>query len=339
MPGMATATPDPLPTRRRRIWRWALCAVLAVPLIFVVNEAIRVTVGFNFHTVIPRELYRCAQPSEGDLERLVRDYGVRTVVNLRGRLDGADWYEEESRACQRLGVSNEVLTMSATRLPARHEVRRLIEILDRAERPIVLHCRQGADRTGLATAIAMLLRDNVAYADAKASLGLRCGHWPIGPTANLSGFFDEYEGWLASRKHTPELFREWVNNHYTAGPSSYEILSCVRQQAEPKAKKHVSYLARFKNTSNEPWQFRSIRSAGVHVCYHLYAENGMLIYQMSVSLMDKVVAPGEEVEVVVPLGMFEPGRYLVRIDLREEHHGSFSQCGQEPFEEELIVRE
>src|SRR5205085_661488 len=156
----------------------------------VVGEALRVTVGLNFHTVIPGELYRCGQPSERDIESFVRDYGVRTVINLRGRLDGADWYEAEARTCQRLGVSNQVFTMSAMRVPGRHEVRRLIEVLDHAERPIVMHCRQGADRTGLATAIALLLRPEFTYEDAKSRLGIRWGHWSIGPADNLSRFFD-----------------------------------------------------------------------------------------------------------------------------------------------------
>ena len=47
---------------------------------------------------------------------------VRTIVNLRGRGDGLDWYEAEARACQALGLAHENLTFSASRLPARRGV-------------------------------------------------------------------------------------------------------------------------------------------------------------------------------------------------------------------------
>src|ERR671922_1591104 len=46
-----------------------------------------VVFGPNFHAVVPGAVYRCAQPSGPRLERWVRRYGIRTVVNLRGCCD------------------------------------------------------------------------------------------------------------------------------------------------------------------------------------------------------------------------------------------------------------
>src|SRR5262245_46726283 len=75
--------PDAAPARRRP-WRkrlaWGCAAGL---LVAVLAEVGRVFVGPNFHTVLPGRVYRTAQPSPDRLERLVRGYGIRTVINLR----------------------------------------------------------------------------------------------------------------------------------------------------------------------------------------------------------------------------------------------------------------
>jgi hypothetical protein len=38
----------------------------------------------NFHTVIPNEVYRSAQPSPAALDHWITEFGLRSVINLRG---------------------------------------------------------------------------------------------------------------------------------------------------------------------------------------------------------------------------------------------------------------
>src|SRR5687768_9065981 len=110
----------------------------------------------NVHEVIPGKLYRGAQPSARSLEALIKRYKIRTVLNVRGCCWPDSWYVDEASTCQRLAINLEDVSFSAIHLPSRDELRILLDVLERAEQPIFIHCRQGADRTGIAAMAAQL---------------------------------------------------------------------------------------------------------------------------------------------------------------------------------------
>ena len=68
-------------------------------VVLVGAEAGRVLLGSNFHTVLPGRVYRGAQPSAADVDRLAKDYGVKTIVNLRGSGIPNGWYMDECPVC------------------------------------------------------------------------------------------------------------------------------------------------------------------------------------------------------------------------------------------------
>ena len=107
----------------------------------------------NFHVVVPGQVYRTNQPTAEQLRHLIARYHIRTVINLRGFGFGADWYRNEARVTSEMGISQEDLGFSAVRLPSPQALCQLIEVIDRSSHPILFHCFQGADRTGLAVHI------------------------------------------------------------------------------------------------------------------------------------------------------------------------------------------
>lgn len=107
----------------------------------------------NFHTVIPGEFYRSAQPSSGQLADYVRRYGIRTVINLRGASDDAGWYRAEIAEAGRLGVQHIDFAMSSSSLVNNDTVDRLVAIMKTAPKPILIHCKAGADRSGFVAAV------------------------------------------------------------------------------------------------------------------------------------------------------------------------------------------
>src|SRR3954469_408702 len=117
------------PTARPRapLARAVAVGLVLGALLACAAEIGRMIVGRNKHVVVPGRVYRTAQLSPAQLEAFVRRYGIRTVVNLRGR-PFDDWYPAEMKATQALGISQEDVTTSANRLPSPGEIRRLVEV-------------------------------------------------------------------------------------------------------------------------------------------------------------------------------------------------------------------
>src|SRR5690606_24657622 len=106
-----------------------------------------------FHTVVSGQFYRSSQLSPAALEGYVRRYGIRTVVNLRGAAPKARWYRDEKAATASLGVGMVDFPMSATRPLAAGRAAELVAVLKDVPKPILVHCLDGADRTGLVSVI------------------------------------------------------------------------------------------------------------------------------------------------------------------------------------------
>ena len=71
-------------------------------------------------------------------------HGIRSLVNLRGDTPGF-----ESAFAARHGLRLFVLDLSARRPPRPGQVERFLRIVsDPANQPILLHCRNGVDRSG-----------------------------------------------------------------------------------------------------------------------------------------------------------------------------------------------
>ncbi len=133
----------------------------------------------NFHTVIPGELYRSAQPSASQLEFYARNYGVKTVVNLRGASENKGWYNREIATAKRLGLTHIDFPMSASKQLTPDEADRLVALLKDAPKPILVHCKSGADRTGLVSVIYSQQIAGLAEETAERQLSLFFGHIAI----------------------------------------------------------------------------------------------------------------------------------------------------------------
>lgn len=334
------ASCDPAGRSGRR--RWLLRAVCLFAAVLLSIEPARVLFGSNLHELVPGQIIRGAQPTANLLEELTARRGLRAVINLRGIGDGQDWYEKEAEACQRLGLSLENLTFAATRLPSTVELQRLLDILEHAPRPLFVHCRRGADRTGLVSAVVLLSETDMPYAEARRALGLRYGHWAFGAAGMLERFFEQYEGWLARHDvtHSASTFRRWARAHYGEELCRQKVVDARPLKSEPRVGEPIGYRMRFRNIGGNPWAFEAIGRKGIHLAYQIHhpASGGTAEGRGAFLLAN--VEPGQEIEltlVVPPVAL--PGRYRLRVDLLEEGHAWFHQLGGQPWEEELIVRE
>jgi hypothetical protein len=119
-------------------------------------------------------------------------------------------YLRERDLCQTLGLELIDLPMSATKPPDKDTLLRLLEIMRTAERPLLMHCKSGADRTGLAAAI-FVLDNGQGAATARGQLSARFLHFRRGRKAVLDRFLDLYETALAEDDVTIE---HWIRDAY-----------------------------------------------------------------------------------------------------------------------------
>jgi protein tyrosine phosphatase (PTP) superfamily phosphohydrolase (DUF442 family) len=176
----------------------------------------------NLGIVDPGKVIRTAQPTS-QLPQLVKEFHLKSILNLRGGSSADLWYDAEVRTAEKNGLAFYDLPLSATRRPGRHELLRLIDVLERCAYPLLIHCKSGADRTGLASALYRMLKLGEAPEQAEKAFSLEFGHVPLGGPEHLHEPLAEYAQWLVVNQlaHTPERFRGWVKNEYqSADPSS-----------------------------------------------------------------------------------------------------------------------
>lgn len=342
------ALPPTVPRPPRRRWvRWAAYAVVGLVVVALLAEAVRVYGGSNDHAVIPGRVYRSAQLSDRELVAQTQKHGIRTVLNLRGTTPWDGWYQGECWATFSADISQEDVTLSAQTLPFPAELARVVEVLDRSEYPILFHCKQGADRTGLVSAVALLLYTDATPNEARRQLWPRYGHWPVARTANMDRFFDLYEQRLAGEggTHTPDRFRRWVLNEYCPGPARSH-LSWVKPPPEVVAKNSpFTAVVRCENRSDTVWQLKPGQFAGIHVCYAVYAETSPAADEGRSGLRHETVPPGGSTEVPIPVGRLAPGKYRLVAEMHDATAASipfrvqaFAKFGDESLVAEFEVK-
>ena len=119
-------------------------------------------------------VWRMNQPGHARLRRL-RDEGVRTIVNLRGPAR-QPYRLLQDESCRVLGLTQHCVRMRARAAPSRGDLLALIDLLERVEPPLAMHCKSGADRTGMAAALWRILREGDDAATAMRQLTAAHGH-------------------------------------------------------------------------------------------------------------------------------------------------------------------
>lgn len=330
-------TDDPMtPRPQRSLLRIVVYGCLLGTLLTLAGRLFYVLIGGNFHTVLPGEVYRSAQLSTASLERLIRTKHIRTIINLRGCCDPEAWYLNEGRVALRNDVSLEDLGFSAGRLPSSVTLRQLLELIDRSEYPILFHCHQGADRTGMASALALLLRTDTPLEEARKQLSFRYGHLPIGRTVYIDRFIDLYQDWLTSRglTHSPAVLHRWIECEYCPDKCRcrLELLAPDKPPLHLAGRWPTAVRIRCHNTSIESWRLHPSNNSGVHLFFVLSNDRGQRVASGKAGLFHAVVPPGEFIDLTAVLpGAMNPGRYELRVDMEEEQHAYFLQTGSPPL--------
>ncbi len=201
-----------------RFARW-LVRIAALILLLAGSYVAWDQATYNFGTVQPGRIYRSGQMPAPALARTLGEYRIKTVLNLRGPNPKLSWYPPEREATLVAGATQIDIPMSSCVWMSRIQLRTIIDALETAEYPILIHCAWGSERTGLVSAFAELLRPGATIQDARAQFSLRYLFLRVNDGKIMAEHIDRYEDWLRAQGlvHSIASFKRWVNEGFEPG--------------------------------------------------------------------------------------------------------------------------
>lgn len=170
-----------------------------------------VKVNGNFHVLIPQVAYRSGQMDRDNFARKISTYKIRSVLNLRGA-SNSSWYVDEISVMKDFGVMHYDYKLSASEFVSAEELMDILDVIDQAPKPILVHCEGGADRTGLVAAAAMLVFGNATVDESRKQLSVRYGHFPHllwSSSKSMDESFDQFVRTMHDDEHGAEKVKTW----------------------------------------------------------------------------------------------------------------------------------
>ena len=162
----------------------------------------------NFAEVAPG-VYRSNHPSHKRFTAYAK-MGIKSILNLRGANNEPPFkFEEES--CSKLGLALISVRFSARQAPRRDSLLELIAAFQTIEKPFLIHCKSGADRTGLAGVLYLMIHEGESVEKAMRQLSFRYLHIRRTSTGILDHFFDVY---AARNAQSPIGIVDWIRDEY-----------------------------------------------------------------------------------------------------------------------------
>lgn len=155
-------------------------------------------------------MYRASQPNPFQFVRYKKRFGLKTVINLRGPNPYGS-YPLEQEVCRQLGIRLVDLPVGSRRAPRREEILSLNQLFATIEYPALLHCKSGADRAGIGSALYRLLHLGHSIDEVISELHLKYGHIQQSKTGILDLFLATYQARAAKE---PIDFLDWVLYEY-----------------------------------------------------------------------------------------------------------------------------
>lgn len=166
-------------------------------------------VWFNNQHDIGGGMFRANQPSPKRIEQLAKD-GIKTILNLRGE-STKGYYTLEKEACEKHGVTLVNLRMYSRDTPKKQKIHDLKALFESMEYPVMMHCKSGADRTGITGVLYRHFHMGVPIEEAVEQLKLKYLHVKAGKTGMLDFFFDDY---IEFAKTNDMSFLDWIDEIY-----------------------------------------------------------------------------------------------------------------------------
>ncbi|WP_300393486.1 sulfur transferase domain-containing protein [Henriciella sp.] len=163
----------------------------------------------NLHQISP-EMWRSNQPNPRQVAEHAAARGIRTIINLRGE-STKGYYLLEKEACDVAGIALVDFQVFSRDTPKVEAIEKAKALFEEIEYPALMHCKSGADRAGLMSALYMIFRRGMPVAKAAEQLSGRYLHVKSGKTGMLDAFFQTY---LDETAESGKPFMDWVREDY-----------------------------------------------------------------------------------------------------------------------------
>ncbi|MEO1640974.1 MAG: tyrosine-protein phosphatase [Pseudomonadota bacterium] len=166
------------------------------------------TFWHNFEEIAPG-VYRSNQPDHKRFAAYAK-LGIKGVLNLRGEAKQPH-YLFEVESTEKLGLELITVGLSARKAPKAKPLLQLISAFDTIQRPFLIHCKSGADRTGLAAALYLMIHEGKTVDAVRNQLSFRYLHIRRSSTGVLDHFLDMY---AARNAQDPIGIVDWITTEY-----------------------------------------------------------------------------------------------------------------------------
>ena len=187
------------PSKRRGATDW-------LGLIFKDHGFLR----FYWHNqhLVADGLWRSNQPGPKRIEALAKA-GIKTIVNLRGPRDDGGW-QLEAEACDKTGITLLDFASRSRAAPSKEMLYDARDLFASLEKPALMHCKSGADRAGIMSALYLLIGEGRPTREAMEQLSWKYGHVKAAKTGVLDAFFASYIPY----EDQGMTFFDWVKTVY-----------------------------------------------------------------------------------------------------------------------------
>ncbi|HRK36572.1 MAG TPA: tyrosine-protein phosphatase [Candidatus Hydrogenedentes bacterium] len=163
----------------------------------------------NLRPVEREKFYRAGQMGRARLDAVIDRHDIKTVVNLRGANPDELWYQRELVACEANETAHVDLKLTMRRIPEPESLANLVDIIENAEKPILVHCQAGVHRAGTASAVYRLITGD-SVDEARQEFGLFFMNAPIGNLLDLYDGSKPFAQWV--REDYPRIYAERVGS-------------------------------------------------------------------------------------------------------------------------------
>ena len=134
----------------RRILKYILLPLLVITTLW----ATYFFLYGNFHKV-DKDVYRSAQLFSYNLPYYLEKYQIKSILNLRkiGKAQNRSWFKNEVSIAKNMGVIRYDYPIGDREEASMEQMDKIVQIIRDAPKPLLLHCKAGADRTSLASAL------------------------------------------------------------------------------------------------------------------------------------------------------------------------------------------